>query len=79
MYARPRKELNRANLVQTSKDDDDTHIDENGVRQPNPPPRVNMFKLVNHIEANRGRTEGKHLKFTIASHPRGPYKHHIVV
>ena len=79
MYARPRKELNRANLVQTSKDDDDTHIDENGVRQPNSPPRVNMLKLVNHIEANRGRTEGKHLKFTIASHPRGPYKHHIVV
>ena len=27
----------RANLVQTPpKDDDDTHIDENGVRQPNP-------------------------------------------
>ena len=57
------------------QDDDDTHIDENGVRQPNPP-RVNMFKLVNHIEANRG---GKHLKFPIASHPKGPYKHHIVV
>ena len=35
-----------------------------------------MFKLVNHIEANRG---GKHLKFPIASHPKGPYKHHIVV
>ena len=51
-------------------DDDDTHIDENGVRQPNPP-RVNMLKLVNHIEANKGR---KHFKF-----PKGPYKHHIVV
>ena len=38
-----------------------------------------MFKLVNHIEANRGRLEGKHLKFPIASHPKGPYKHHIVV
>ena len=38
-----------------------------------------MCKLINHIEANRGRTEGKHLKFPIASHPRGPYKHHIVV
>ena len=36
-----------------------------------------MFKLVNHIEANRGRMEGKHLKFP--SHPQGPYKHHIVV
>ena len=38
-----------------------------------------MFKLVNHIEANRGRMEGKHLKFPIASHPKGPYKHHVVV
>ena len=71
----------RANLVQTPQDDDDdddAHIDENGVRQPNRL-RVNMFKLVNHIEANRGRMEGKHLKFPKASHPIGPYKYHIVV
>ena len=65
----------RANLVQSPQDDDNTHIDENGVRQPNPL-RVNMLKLVNHIEANKG---GKHLKFPTASHPKGPYKHHIVV
>ena len=65
----------RANLVQTPQDDDGTDINENGVRQPNPP-RVNMLKLVNHIEADKG---GKHLKFPIASHPKGPYKHHIVV
>ena len=65
----------RANLVQTSQDDDDTHIDGNGVREPNPP-RVNMLKLVNLIEANKG---GKPLKFLIASHHKGPYKHHIVV
>ena len=65
----------RVNLVQTPQDDDNTHIVENGVRQPNPP-RVNMLKLVNHIEANRA---GKHLKFPIVSHPKGPYKHHIVV
>ena len=32
----------RANLVQTPQDDDNTHIDENGVRQPNPL-RVNML------------------------------------
>ena len=32
----------RANLVQIPQDHDDTHIDENGVRQPNPP-RVNML------------------------------------
>ena len=35
-----------------------------------------MLKLVNHTEANKGE---KHLKFPIASHPKGPYKHHIVV
>ena len=70
----------RANLVQTPQHDDDTCIDENGVRQPNPPPRVNMLKVVNHIEANRGKFNvEKHLKFSIASHPRGPYNHHIVV
>ena len=77
-YARPRKELNREPILfntHTPQDDDDTHIDENGVRQPNPP-RVNMLKLVNHTEANKG---GKHLKFPIASHPKGPYKHHRVV
>ena len=68
----------QASLVQSPQDDDDTHIDKNGVRQPNPP-RVNMFKLVNHIEANRGRMEGRHLKFPIAKHPKGPYTHHIVV
>ena len=65
----------RANLVQNPQDDDDTHIDENGIRQPNPL-RVNMLKLVNHTEVNKG---GKHPKFLIASHPKGPYKHHLVV
>ena len=37
-----------------------------------------MFKIVNHIGANRG-PQGKHLKFPITTHPRGPYKHHLVV
>ena len=61
-----------ANLVQPPTDNDDTQIDENGVRQPNQP-RVNMLKVVNHIEANRGRfNEGKHLKFLIVSHLKGP-------
>ena len=68
----------RVNLVQTPPQDyDDTHIDENGVRQPNPS-RVNMFKLVNHIKATKG-SQGKHLKFPIAKHPKGPYKHHTAV
>ena len=37
-----------------------------------------MLKIVNHIETNR-RPQGKHLKFPIATHPKGPYKHHLVV
>ena len=37
-----------------------------------------MFKLVNYIEATKG-SQGKHLKLPIAKHPKGPYKHHIVV
>ena len=41
-------------------------------------PRVNMLKIVNHIGANR-EPKGKHLKFPIATHPKGPYKHHLVV
>ena len=69
------KSLTESQSCSNPQDDDDTHIDENGVRQTNPP-RINMFKLVNHIEANKGR---KHLKFPIASHHKGPYKHHVVV
>ena len=73
-----KKRVKRANLVQTPpQDEDDTHTNENGVRQPNPP-RVNMLKIVNHIGANR-EPQGKHLKFPIATHPKGPYKHHLVV
>ena len=59
------------------KTEQDTHINENGVRQPNPP-MVNMLKIVNHIGATRGSQE-KHLKFPIDVDPRGPYKHHLVV
>ena len=73
-----KKRGKRANLVQTPpQDDDDTHIDKNEVRQPNPL-RVNMLKIVHHIGTNRG-PQGKHLKFPIATHPKGPYKHHLVV
>ena len=69
----------RNNLLQTPQDDDDTHIDEIGDRQPNPP-RVSMLKVVNHIETNRGKfNEGKHLKFPIAGHPRGSYNQNIIV
>ena len=73
-----KKRGKRANLVQApSQNEDHTHIDENGVRQPNPP-RVNMLKIVNHIGATRG-PQGKHLKFPINTDPRGPYKCHLVV
>ena len=72
------KKTRRANLAQIApQTEQDTHIDENGVRQPNPP-MVNMLKIVNHIGTTSGSQE-KHLKFPIDVDPRGPYKHHIVV
>ena len=73
-----KKRGRRANLVQVPpKSEQDTHINENGVRQPNPPV-VNMLKIVNHIGTTKGPQE-KHLKFSINVDPRGPYKHHLVV
>ena len=72
------KRAKRANLVQAPpQTEQDTHIDENGVRQPNPP-MVNMLKIVNYIGATSGSQE-KHLKFPIDVDPRGSYKHHLVV
>ena len=74
-----RKRGRRAHLVQTAppQNEQDTHIDENGVRQSNPP-MVNMLKIVNHIGATKGSQE-EHLKFPIDVDPREPYKHHLVV
>ena len=73
-----KKKTRRANLAQaTPQTEQDTHIDENGVRQPNPP-LVNMLKIVNHIGTTSGSQE-KHLKFPIDVDPRGPYKDHLVV
>ena len=79
MVWQSKKRGRRAHLVQTAppQTEQDTHINENGVRQPNPP-MVNTLKIVNHIEATKGSQE-KHLKFPIAVDPRGPYKHHLVV
>ena len=70
------KRTRRANLAQiTPQDEDDTHIDECGFIQPNPPV-VNMLKVINHT----GTTSGtQHLKFPIDVDPRGPYKHHLEV
>ena len=70
------KRTRRANLAQvTSQDEDDTHIDECGYTQPNPPV-VNMLKVINHT----GTTSGtQFLKFPIDVDPRGTYKHHLEV
>ena len=70
------KRTRRANLAQaTPHDVDDTHIDECGFIQPNPPV-VNMLKVINHT----GTTSGtQRLKFPIDVDPRGPYKHHLEV
>ena len=73
-----KKRARRTNLAQVApQTEQDTHINENGVRQPNPP-MVNMLKIVKHIGATSGSQE-KHLKFPINVDPRGPYKHHLVV
>ena len=70
------KRTRRANLAQvTPQDEDDTHIDECGYTQPNPP-AVNMLKVINHT----GTTSGtQFLKFPIDVDPRGSYKHHLEV
>ena len=70
------KRTRRANLAQvTPQDEDDTHIDECGYTQPNPPV-VNMLKVINHT----GTTSGtQRLKFPIDVDSRGPYKHHLEV
>ena len=73
-----KKRTRRANLAQAiPQDENDTHIDECGYTQPNPPV-VNMLKIVNHIGTTSG-TQGKHLKFPIDVDVREPYKHHLVV
>ena len=73
-----KKRAKRANLAQVApQTEQDTHINENGARQPNPC-MVNMLKIVNHIGAT-SRSQEKHLKFPIDVDPRGPYKHHLVV
>ena len=70
------KRTARANLAQiTPQDMDDTHIDECGYTQPNPP-AINMLKVIN----NTGTTSGtESLKFPIDVNPRGTYKHHLEV
>ena len=70
------KRTRRANLAQvTPQDVDDTHIDECGFIQLNPPV-VNMLKVINHT----GTTSGtQRLKFPTDVDPRGPYKHHLEV
>ena len=74
-----KKRGRRAHLVQTAppQTEQDTNINENGVRQPNPP-MINMLNIVNHIGATKGSQE-KHLKFPIDVDPRRPYNHHLVV
>ena len=70
------KRTARANLAQiTPQDIDDTHIDECGYVQTNPP-AINMLKVIN----NTGTTSGtESLKFSIDVNPRGTYKHHLEV
>ena len=70
------KRTRRANLAQvTPQEEDDTHIDECGYVQPNPP-AINMLKVTNYT----GTTSGTQLlKFPTDVNPRGTYKHHLEV
>ena len=70
------KRTARANLAQiTPQDINDTHIDECGYVQSNPP-AINMLKVI----GNTGTTSGtESLKFPIDVNPRGTYKHHLEV
>ena len=73
-----KKRTRRANLAQAvPQNENDTHIDECGLVQPNPP-LVGMLKLINHIGTASG-TQGKHLKFPIDVDVRGSYKDHLIV
>ena len=72
-----KKRGRRAHLAQIAipQSEQDTHINKNRVKQPNPP-MVNMLNI--YIGATRESQE-KHLKFPIDADPRGPYKYHLVV
>ena len=73
-----KKRTRRANLAQAAPlNDSDTHIDECGLVQRNPP-MVNMIKIINHIGTTNG-TQEKHLKFPIDVDVRGSYKNHLIV
>ena len=83
-----KKKATRANLAQIAPQAEqdtycnpqakqDTYIDENGIRQLNPP-MVNMLKIVNHIGTTSG-FQGNHLRFPIDVNHRGPYKDHLVI
>ena len=70
------KRTRRANLAQViPQEEDDTHIDECGYVQPNPPV-VNMLKVTNHTGTPSGT---QFLKFPIDVNPRGTYKRHLEV
>ena len=82
---RDKKEANLAQATLQAEQDiyynpqakQDTHIDECGIRQPNPP-MVNMLRITNHIGTTSG-SQGNHLKFPIDVDPRGSYKNHLIV
>ena len=58
--------------VQINDGERETYEDKLGYTQPCLP-KVNMLKVINHIHSYQGKfTEGKHLKFKVASHPAGP-------
>ena len=64
--------------IQINPRDTETYEDELGATQPCPP-KVNMIKVINHLQYQGMFSEGKHLKFKVASHPSRLYDDHLVV
>ena len=64
--------------VQINPGDTETYADELGATQPCPL-KVMMIRVINHLQYQGKFSEGKHLKFKVASHPSRPYDDHLVV
>ena len=59
---------------------EDAYQDEFGHTQPYPPPRVNMLRVINHLQTYQGKfSEDKYIKFKVSSHPSKSFDDHLVV
>ena len=64
--------------IQVYQRDVETYEDEFGASQ-TCPPKVNMIRVINHLQYQGKFLEGKHLKFKVPRHPSRPYDDHLVI